>query len=147
MAEPEQRKPGTHAEGVRTNAIRPRSRDQKAIARKPSVSGKLLQEIGDLSKDFKQEGAAPLAFGCDAAAAITDTVELVRAAIHMRLTQITILHDETKRGAAEFLDQMTECGMTLQEQIERYARDCGDVQQQIRVAGKPALGSLVIPHR
>jgi hypothetical protein len=101
--------------------------------RDPSTT---VQTFRHQAEPFEQEINDTPALGRGAAAAIAGATERVGDTIRLRLDELGLLRADIDREAADFVRHMAERADTLQAHIESYARQCQEVQQQIKDAGK-----------
>jgi hypothetical protein len=83
-----------------------------------------------------QDSSGTPALGRGASAAIAGAAERVTDVIQRRLEELGSLRADIDREAADFVRHMTERADALQAHIESYARQCGEVQEQIKEAGR-----------
>jgi hypothetical protein len=86
--------------------------------------------------DSDPKSPMPPALGRGAAAAIAGATERVSDTIRRRLDELGLLRADIDREAEDFVRHMAERADTLQAHIESYARQCSEVQQQIKEAGR-----------
>jgi hypothetical protein len=113
--------------------VQPKGRTYKVVSEGSKASSTALEDLGEAFHD--DSGITP-ALGRGASAAIAGAAERVSDVINRRLDELSLMRADIDREAADFVRHMSERASTLQAHIESYARQCADVQQQIKDAGK-----------
>jgi hypothetical protein len=120
---------------------RPKPRPARGVTKRPKP-GSTLRKLADQVEALQQDAGGTSEFDDGRAAAIADAVERVGAVIQRGLEELATLDDDTSRQAAAYLRHMEERSDTLEAQIESYARDCAEFEQQFRSAGKRVFEPL-----